>query len=178
MEPMVRRMSEKFMVYIYNGCVEKMEAICSDDTYNSLLTKYGNIIVVQAMKTSPLSMTPGLKARSILVKKVLSLGVDLTPAFQKLTGADVVDQAGKAKALPPDEMLKTILASHPKDVRLLISSYCLDEFLVMIPLKVIKKSRKCDEAIRRRFEISGETDLLAFASTNLKGQVLEESLGL
>lgn len=178
MDPLVRRMSERLMTFIYAGSVDKMETVCSGDTYNPVLTKYGSMIVVEAMQTKPLTIPYGLKARAILVKKVMSLGVDLTPAFLELTGATEIDESGKIKALKPAAMLKTILASPPIDVRLHISSSSLDEFLMLIPLDVIQKSRKCDEAAKRRFEITRETELLAYGSTKVKGQVLEESLGL
>jgi hypothetical protein len=164
--------------YIYAGQVDRMEAMCEGSTFDPFLTKYGEQVIVSAMREKPLSLDYGLKARAMLVRKVISLGVDLMPAYLELTGAAGLDEVGKAKALKPAAMLKTILASPPIDPRLHISASSLDEFLVLIPLDVIRKSRKCEEASTRRFRVGLEKELLAYGTNKVKGKFIEDALGL
>lgn len=177
-DPLVNRMTNTINGYIYAGQVEKMQAMCDGSTFDPFLTKYGEQVIVSAMREKPLSLDYGLKARAMLVRKVISLGVDLKPAYLELTGAAGLDEAGKAKVLKPAAMLNTILASPPIDPRLHISSSSLDEFLVLIPLEFIRKSRQCDEASTRRFRVGLEQELLAYGTTKVKGKFLEEALGL
>lgn len=177
-DPLVSRMTNACSGYVYAGQVDKMAEMCEGDTFDRVLTNFGNEFVIDAMKTAPLSLKYGFQARTMLIKKVLSLGVDLSHAFLVLSGTGDLDEAGRAKALKPAAMLKTILASPPMDLRVHISRHSLDDFLVLIPLEVIKKSRKNEEALRRRFEITHEPDLLRYGSTKTKGKFVEEALGL
>jgi hypothetical protein len=177
-DPLVSKMTNTCSTYVYAGQIDKMTDLCEGNTYDGMLTKFGNDVVIDALRVQPLSLKYGLQTRTMLFKKVMSLGVDLSPAFLVLSGADDLDEAGRAKALKPAAMLKTILASPPIDLRLHASRYSLDDFLVLIPLEVIKKSRKNEEALRRRFEITHEPDLLKYGTNKTKGKFVEEALGL
>lgn len=177
-DPLVNRFGNMLAGYVYTGDVEAMSNTCISDSFDGIFKAHGSFLVTKAMEGRPLNMERGLEARNLLIRKIAGLGVDLTKCFvDEVHGVTISDEV-RAKASTPAAMLRSILNAPERNPRLYNALQNLDDFLVTIPVEVIRKNKRGAEAFQRRFAMTQEPDLLSYASNKQKASVLSDELGI